>query len=137
MRSLYLRIWLTVLAALALFALVSGWLVQRHLSQERARLEAAHTRWLDVDTHAALDYAGAQMLMVAQYPPGGGPSALESGGVKQDREAMAEEAGPEVAAALADLVAEDERALKEDARAHGDQRTHAGRPRKAESGFPR
>jgi signal transduction histidine kinase len=41
MRSLYLRIWLTVLAALALFALVSGWLVQRHLAQERARLEAA------------------------------------------------------------------------------------------------
>ena len=40
MRSLYLRIWLTVLAALALFALVSGWLVQRHLAQERARLEA-------------------------------------------------------------------------------------------------
>jgi signal transduction histidine kinase len=41
MRSLYLRIWLTVLAALAAFALVSGWLVQRHLAQERARLEAA------------------------------------------------------------------------------------------------
>ena len=41
MRSLYLRIWLTVLAALALFALASGWLVQRHLTQERARMEAA------------------------------------------------------------------------------------------------
>jgi signal transduction histidine kinase len=41
MRSLYLRIWLTVLATLALFALVSGWLVQRHLAQERARMEAA------------------------------------------------------------------------------------------------
>lgn len=41
MRSLYLRIWLTVLAALALFALASGWLVQRHLAQERARTEAA------------------------------------------------------------------------------------------------
>ena len=40
MRSLYLRIWLTVLAALALFALASGWLVQRHLTQERARMEA-------------------------------------------------------------------------------------------------
>jgi hypothetical protein len=41
MRSLYLRIYLTVVAALALFALVSGWLVQRHLDQERVRFEAA------------------------------------------------------------------------------------------------
>ena len=40
MRSLYLRIYVTVLAALALFALVSGWLVQRHLEQERTRFEA-------------------------------------------------------------------------------------------------
>jgi signal transduction histidine kinase len=37
MRSLYLRIWLTVVAALALFAFVSGWMVQRHLEQERVR----------------------------------------------------------------------------------------------------
>ncbi|MBX3635838.1 MAG: HAMP domain-containing histidine kinase [Rubrivivax sp.] len=41
MRSLYLRIWLTVVAALALFALVSGWLVQRHLDEQRARAESA------------------------------------------------------------------------------------------------
>ncbi len=40
MRSLYLRIYLTVVAALALFALVSGWLVQQHLEQERVRFEA-------------------------------------------------------------------------------------------------
>jgi signal transduction histidine kinase len=40
MRSLYLRIYLTVVASLALFALVSGWLVQRHLEQERTRFEA-------------------------------------------------------------------------------------------------
>jgi signal transduction histidine kinase len=37
-RSLYVRIWLTVVAALALFALASGWLVQRHLQQERQRV---------------------------------------------------------------------------------------------------
>ena len=30
MKSLYLRIWLTVVAALALFALASGWLVHVH-----------------------------------------------------------------------------------------------------------
>ncbi len=41
MRSLYLRIYLTVVAALALFALVSGWVVQRHLDQERVRVEAS------------------------------------------------------------------------------------------------
>ena len=41
MRSLYLRIWLTVVAALALFALVSGWLWQRHVEHERARFETA------------------------------------------------------------------------------------------------
>ncbi len=39
MRSLYLRIWLTVVAALALFALVSGWVWQRQIEQERARFE--------------------------------------------------------------------------------------------------
>ncbi len=41
MKSLYLRIWLTVVAALALFALVSGWMWQRHIEQERVRFEAA------------------------------------------------------------------------------------------------
>ena len=41
MRSLYLRIWLTVIVTLALFAGASGWLVQRHLDQERIRNQAA------------------------------------------------------------------------------------------------
>ena len=40
MKSLYLRIWLTVVAALAVFALVAGWLVRNHLEQERLRAEA-------------------------------------------------------------------------------------------------
>ncbi len=39
MRSLYLRIYLTVVTALALFALVSGWLVQRHLEEQRLAVE--------------------------------------------------------------------------------------------------
>jgi len=42
-RSLYLRIWLTVIVTLALFAGASGWLVQRHLDQEHARNQAALT----------------------------------------------------------------------------------------------
>ena len=41
MRSLYLRIWLTVVAALAMFAAASGWLVHRHLNEERQRFEGA------------------------------------------------------------------------------------------------
>jgi len=40
-RSLYLRIWLTVIVTLALFATASGWLVQHHLDQEHARNQAA------------------------------------------------------------------------------------------------
>ncbi|HSW03708.1 sensor histidine kinase [Aquabacterium sp.] len=52
MKSLYLRIWLTVVAALALFALISGWLWQRHLEQERARFEAVASErvsaWADL-----------------------------------------------------------------------------------------
>jgi len=43
LRSLYLRIWLTVIVTLALFAGASGWLVQRHLDQERARSQAQMT----------------------------------------------------------------------------------------------
>lgn len=41
MRSLYLRIYLTVVASLALFALVSGWLLQRHLDETRERAVSA------------------------------------------------------------------------------------------------
>jgi signal transduction histidine kinase len=41
MKSLYLRIWLTVVAVLLLFALVTGWLVQRHLEEQRVRAEGA------------------------------------------------------------------------------------------------
>jgi signal transduction histidine kinase len=41
MRSLYLRIWLTVVTAVALFGLISGWMVQQHLDRERLRFEGA------------------------------------------------------------------------------------------------
>jgi signal transduction histidine kinase len=39
LKSLYLRIWLTVIAVLALFALGAGALMQRHLQQERERYD--------------------------------------------------------------------------------------------------
>jgi signal transduction histidine kinase len=56
MRSLYLRIWLTVVAALAAFAVVAGLLVQRYVQGERSRaevrMEAAHQErlaaWADL-----------------------------------------------------------------------------------------
>ena len=41
MRSLYLRIYLTVVAALLIFALVSGWLLQRQLEAQRVQAEGA------------------------------------------------------------------------------------------------
>ncbi|MEF7613355.1 HAMP domain-containing sensor histidine kinase [Aquincola sp. MAHUQ-54] len=40
LKSLYLRVWLTVVAVLALFAIGSGWLVQRHMERERGRVDA-------------------------------------------------------------------------------------------------
>jgi len=42
LRSLYLRIWLTVVAVLLLFALVAGWVFQRNVERER---EDVHAQW--------------------------------------------------------------------------------------------
>ena len=41
MKSLYLRIYLTIVVVLLLFAAVSGWMFQRHIEQERVRVEGA------------------------------------------------------------------------------------------------
>jgi signal transduction histidine kinase len=46
MKSLYLRIWLTVVSVLGAFALASGWFVQRHLESERARIESTQSERL-------------------------------------------------------------------------------------------
>jgi signal transduction histidine kinase len=46
MKSLYLRIWLTVVSMLGAFALASGWFVQRHLESERVRIETAQSERL-------------------------------------------------------------------------------------------
>ncbi|MFZ5544461.1 MAG: ATP-binding protein [Pseudomonadota bacterium] len=40
MKSLYVRIYLTIVAVLLLFALVAGWLAQRNLEQERRQLQS-------------------------------------------------------------------------------------------------
>ena len=58
MRSLYLRIWLTVVAVLALFALVSGLLLQRHVEQQRGRETKAPPKQISVlrEHRAALEF---------------------------------------------------------------------------------
>ncbi len=43
MRTLTLRIYLTVVAVLALFAFASGWVFQRHIEQERSRADSVLT----------------------------------------------------------------------------------------------
>jgi signal transduction histidine kinase len=67
MRSLYLRIYLTVVTALALFALASGWLLQRHLDEQRVRVESSvrdrAEAWGDL-LERALPPADAQALDV-------------------------------------------------------------------------
>lgn len=67
-RSLYVRIWITVIAALALFAVASSWLFQRHVAVERERIEgAAQTRaeaWAD--------------LLQRSLPPADAPRAEQS-----------------------------------------------------------
>ncbi|NDY90186.1 sensor histidine kinase [Ideonella livida] len=64
MKSLYLRIWLTVVAALALFALAAGWLVQHHLAQERAQADALLAERL----------AGWSLMIEDSLPQAGAPA---------------------------------------------------------------
>ncbi|HEX6722807.1 MAG TPA: HAMP domain-containing sensor histidine kinase [Burkholderiaceae bacterium] len=46
MKSLYLRIWLTVVSMLGAFAIASGWFVQRAFENERARMESTQSERL-------------------------------------------------------------------------------------------
>jgi signal transduction histidine kinase len=46
MKSLYLRIWLTVVSMLGAFAIASGWFVQRAFESERARIESTQSERL-------------------------------------------------------------------------------------------
>jgi len=72
-RSLYLRIWLTVVAVLLLFALVSGWLLQRHLEEQRTRVESlARER----------GEAWAELLM-RSLPPADAPVAEQASDLRE------------------------------------------------------
>lgn len=69
MKSLYLRIYLTVVLALALFAVVSGWLVQRHLDQQRSRAELVVRDRMS---------AWAELLQRALPPPQADPAEQQA-----------------------------------------------------------
>lgn len=60
MKTLYLRIYLTVVAVLLLFALASGWLLQRNLEHERERFQSDSSQRLA---------AWAELLQNALPPP--------------------------------------------------------------------
>lgn len=67
MKALYLRIWLTVVATLALFALATGWLVQTHLAQERSRADAAQAERM----------RGWGQLIQSSLPPASAPADVQ------------------------------------------------------------
>ena len=73
MRSLYLRIWLTVVLALALFGAVSGWLVQHALEQQRVAAEAAARERLE---------AWADLLQ-RSLPPADAPPELQAEALRE------------------------------------------------------
>ncbi len=72
MRSLYVRIYLTVVAALALFALVSGWLLQRHLDEQRVQTEGAARERIEAWGD----------LLEASLPPATAPLAEQEAGLR-------------------------------------------------------
>ncbi len=73
MKSLYLRIYATVVVFLLLFALASGWLFQRHIDQERERAESVQT-----------DRMGAWAELIQRSLPGTSASPDEQAAALRD-----------------------------------------------------
>jgi signal transduction histidine kinase len=76
-RSLYLRVWLTVVVVLALFALGSGWLFQRQIERERVRIEG-----LASERGAAWAELVQRALPAADAPPAEQAQALRDWGAR-------------------------------------------------------
>ena len=73
MKSLYLRIYVTVVVTLALFAAGSAWVFQRHIEQERVRAEAVITERM-----------GAWALLIQRsLPRADAPLADQAAGVRE------------------------------------------------------
>lgn len=66
MKSLYLRIYITVVVVLLLFAAGSGWVFQRHMEQERVRSE-----------HLLTERMGAWAELIQHSLPGGDAPAVD------------------------------------------------------------
>ncbi len=104
MSRLYLRIWLTVLLVLGLFAAASSWLWQRHVEQERARLEQGQgdrlAAWAD--------------LIQRSLPAAGADAAQQSAALREWAQrlrmpmALSDAAGQRIAASEAYQRMEDE-----------------------------
>ena len=73
MKSLYLRIYATVVVVLLLFALVSGWLVERHLDEDRARNEQVVNERL----------AAWAELLGHSLPPADAPPAQQAASLRE------------------------------------------------------
>ena len=73
MKSLYLRIYVTVVVVLLLFAAGSGWVFQRHLEQERVRAEAMLTERM-----------GAWALLIQRSLPGQDTPAIDQAAALRD-----------------------------------------------------
>jgi signal transduction histidine kinase len=81
MRALYIRIYLTVVTVLALFALVSGWLVQRHLQEQRMQVEGT----LRERSEGALRERAAAWgdLLEKALPPATAPAAEQASALRE------------------------------------------------------
>ena len=73
MKSLYLRIYVTVVVVLLLFAAGSGWVFQQHIEQERVRAEAVLTERM-----------GAWALLIQRSLPGQDTPALDQAAALRD-----------------------------------------------------
>ena len=73
MRSLYLRIYVTLVVVMLLFAATSGWLFQRHLEQERGRADSVLTERM-----------GAWAELIQRSLPGSDAPTAEQGGALLD-----------------------------------------------------
>ncbi len=73
MKSLYLRIYVTVVVVLLLFAAGSGWVFQQHLEQERVRVDAVLTERM-----------GAWALLIQRSLPGQDTPAADQAAALRD-----------------------------------------------------
>ncbi len=81
MRSLYLRIYLTVVVVLALFALVSGWLVQRHLEEQRLLIEGSVRERTEVSVRERAEAWGD--LLERALPAATSPAAEQAAALRE------------------------------------------------------